>query len=410
MPFSSTAQLFFTTFVKSAFELLKSAEDKGKYLRRVHEGLNLSPQDWGKYSLTLKPLLGTYQWEIPPDDHGYIARQVWNVPLPAPRQRPICCRDKLVQTLAMQYVKTFQQLHPEFIWRLMLNVCAAMMTPSKPSRLFRSLGFELVEMVLSQSPEAEATLSFAPEAEWTWIAQAWDRVKRRGYGSLPKQKPQDLAQLKQVLRQIKKLDPTSEPQQLTLNKIDPADDEADVAKQLDEVLADDTYKAYQTDYKLLLNLCYERFKTQYKESRQRPYLCVYKHPGLGLLFVVCSIKGSNVKKQIVLANGRFGHSGETEVVFQDLESIIGPSDDQDEYGARTRIKAVKYVEGGYGKYWINIKDPSRPKNDVFEAYFILKNEEVVVVPKAVYDRRVRQARKNPQAPQVMPTFDIVHPN
>ena len=121
----------------------------------------------------------------------------------------------------------------------------------------------------------------------------------------------------------------------------------------------------------------------------------HEHLSMWLL-VMCSKSGLNEEGLNVYAGGKYGSGGTSEVNHRDWESVIGDLWVPTQQGEpKMLIKALPYVEGGYGKYWINVEGMPKGQGDVLKAFFVTENHCLRIVSEKEYFRQRSIARREP---------------
>ena len=370
--FSNTMEAFLQTWLKQfkgdRVKIAQESSHFGNYLMEVNRELQgqLSASDWRKYSTLLRTLVDQHQFWIPTATAKELLGSVWGLEAPI-RNRSVCCRDQLSQKVALAYVRACLKAYPAQFGGGLHDCYAELMGDVRYRGVFRPLGRHIIRTLWPELQQA--SLGREMEAK---ISRAWGMVASRKDTGLDWSGPAS---------EIPSTPESVPPSNMALD-----DDVEDLIRAM-EAEGNRTFRALH--FEELYRACTsEAIRARYGNDLLRPYLGLWTPPQGGPpLVLLCSISGPNLEGQTAYAGCKFGHSGNPEIKHQDLESEIG-----DVWGTvhgKARIKAVKYVEGAYGRYWINVK--GHP--DSLNVPFVLKNHQILLVTEEEYKRRKKVAQR-----------------
>lgn len=417
-------------------------EELGEFAVLVHSRLDLVNTKRLHYAFYFHKYLAPYLLgKVPPDDLATISRPFWQLPQPNDREKPVCCNSQLVGSVAEVVVAALEERFRPYLEDALLAIFTKIAkeeqlqeasrkeqaqrwklhgrpeeeTEEDGTRfnLFRPLGRALIKRI---------DLTTVPEDKRTVVDKAWNLVK--GTESYLNWGEDEIG-----LNDTNPPPPPEEPTPVSdidifLEDLDVDFDFPTGLKDLKDLEEDNMFKSLETpSFQALKRRCWAAFEQQYKGSMKRPYVCLWDtaldkegtaNSSLNLMLVLCKIKGVNSRNQTVHGGFKFGHSGKSEALQRNLEDIchVVWKTSQTEPNSTIDFKAVPYIEGGYGKYWIHVEKPGKKKNDVMEAFFVLKDRKIHIVSEEVYKEAKDRARRGVdiEKPPPLGTFDILDPD
>ena len=113
----------------------------------------------------------------------------------------------------------------------------------------------------------------------------------------------------------------------------------------------------------LVGICWDAYYDAFDGRFLRPYLYTYQHLRHGLLLVACQFTLTNLAGEGVQGRCKYGSTGANEIVDTHWVPLAQKTLNE---GVQWVARAVPFVEGGHGKFWISVELESA---DVFQFFF-----------------------------------------